>query len=443
MCPLPPPGEWDDLLRARMALLSARGLRPQLHLPAADLPRLGASEAAKDAAAAKRGGSMAGAREDSVLASDLPEHVLETLEVFVMPAAQVAAELEAADAADTAGSSSGSGGGRQQEQPAQRQDGEGEEERSGRRMALLTTLLRLLELKALEMEGEGGERGGRGSVQRLLAVGVRVEPTAGPGSMLAPWRDALHSSACLGSSTAAAPRCLLPAGIPVRPACRVQGTRRAIPPHCHVACRPAGTGPLEADERLLAQAGDVLPRNQKHALLYRMGQKVRLSAWHGGLRCALYSAAGPGGLTSCKVRGHPGEAPLARRTCRRWPAPTWCMPSGSWSRRWRTLLAFNGATADTCVGTWSGGSLESADCRLQKQPVAPCARFRPCFLCISYQHQPTGFILKLFANVLKIRKQGSLNFKQSAGQCRGAASQALDLHEAGLLALLYLWPAFR
>ncbi|KAL4425721.1 hypothetical protein ABPG75_009737 [Micractinium tetrahymenae] len=204
MCPLPPPGEWDELLHARLALLSARDLRPQLHLPAADLPRLGAVEAEKDAAAVKRGSSKAGGAasgraggsDASVLASDLPEHVLETLEVFVMPAAQVAAELEAADTAGAAGAAgSTSGGGSSSSKQQQQQQQGDEEERSGQRMALLTTLVRLLELKVLEMEGQ------------------------------------------------------------------------------------EGTGPLEADEQLLASAGDVLPRNQKHALLYRMGQKALARAY--------------------------------------------------------------------------------------------------------------------------------------------------------------------
>lgn len=36
----------------------------------------------------------------------------------------------------------------------------------------------------------------------------------------------------------------------------------------------AGTGPLESDQQLLAGARGVLPPNQLHALLYRMGQKA-------------------------------------------------------------------------------------------------------------------------------------------------------------------------
>lgn len=45
-------------------------------------------------------------------------------------------------------------------------------------------------------------------------------------------------------------------------------------PLCPPQHTAAGTGPLEADEQLLAAAGASLPRNQRHALLYRMGQKA-------------------------------------------------------------------------------------------------------------------------------------------------------------------------
>lgn len=43
--------------------------------------------------------------------------------------------------------------------------------------------------------------------------------------------------------------------------------------HAPLHFPPPGTGPLEDDERLLAAAGAQLPPNQRHALLYRMGQK--------------------------------------------------------------------------------------------------------------------------------------------------------------------------
>ncbi len=150
MCPLPPPAEWDELLQARLLLLQRRGLRPQLHLPAADLSRLGAGEDAKAATAKKAG---RGASSDEVLASDLPDQVLETLEVFVMEPAQVAAGLEALDAsAGGSASSSGSGSSAGSVAAGSRGGAKAEAEASGRRMALLTTLVRLLELKALEME---------------------------------------------------------------------------------------------------------------------------------------------------------------------------------------------------------------------------------------------------------------------------------------------------
>ena len=181
MCPLPPPAEWDAQLRARLALLAARGARPQLHLPAADLARLGGGQAAKAAKAARAGlaGSDAG-----VLASDLPEGVLETLEVFVMEPAELATALEAADGSGSGGSGSGgsgsgSGGGGAGGGAAS------ELEVAGRRMALLTTLVRLLELKALEMEGReegeapavlsffcGGWPGGWRALWIVVAVGT-------------------------------------------------------------------------------------------------------------------------------------------------------------------------------------------------------------------------------------------------------------------------------
>ncbi len=55
-------------------------------------------------------------------------------------------------------------------------------------------------------------------------------------------------------------------------------------PHLSKPCPPqpplpAGTGPLEADEQMLAAAGGSLPRNQRHALLYRMGQKALARAY--------------------------------------------------------------------------------------------------------------------------------------------------------------------
>ncbi|KAL4859907.1 Mannan endo-1 [Chlorella vulgaris] len=161
--PLPPPGEWDETLAARVELLQRRGLRPQLHLSAADLAASCATGSTKDGNAS----------------SPLPEGVMETLEVFVLSPQQLQQELQGASpgVADGASSSSSSS--------------EGLGSSSGRvpGMAVLTTLLRLLELKVAEMEG--------------------VED---------------------------------------------------------------GTGPLEQDEELL-KAASLLSRNQRHALIYRIGQK--------------------------------------------------------------------------------------------------------------------------------------------------------------------------
>ena len=62
-------------------------------------------------------------------------------------------------------------------------------------------------------------------------------------------------------------------------------TARLGSPSSHTCCSPphpcpaTGTGPLEADEQLLAAAGGSLPRNQRHALLYRMGQKALARAY--------------------------------------------------------------------------------------------------------------------------------------------------------------------
>jgi hypothetical protein len=125
--PLPPPGEWDETLAARVELLQRRGLRPQLHLSAADLAASCAT----------------GSTKDENASSPLPEGVMETLEVFMLSPQQLQQELQGASpgVADGASSSSSSS--------------EGLGSSSGRvpGMAVLTTLLRLLELKVAEMEG--------------------------------------------------------------------------------------------------------------------------------------------------------------------------------------------------------------------------------------------------------------------------------------------------
>jgi hypothetical protein len=53
----------------------------------------------------------------------------------------------------------------------------------------------------------------------------------------------------------------------------------AVIPLISSAAAPAGPGLLEHDEQLLGGAGGALSRNQRHALLYRIGQKQLARAY--------------------------------------------------------------------------------------------------------------------------------------------------------------------
>jgi len=162
-CPLPPPSEWDATLQARVELLRRRGLAPQLFLPAGQLKAEGGG---RQQGRPRRLLQVSGG---AVFDADLPEGVMETLEVFVMEPRTLAAELEAAYAsASDGGSSSGgsvSGGG---------QVGMSDVERSGLRMALMTTLVRLLELKVLELEGTESGSGPLQADLQLLHSGTQL-----------------------------------------------------------------------------------------------------------------------------------------------------------------------------------------------------------------------------------------------------------------------------
>ncbi|KAK9806362.1 hypothetical protein WJX72_011435 [[Myrmecia] bisecta] len=113
-CPLPPSDQWDRTLQARVELLQEKGLTPQLFLPTSAIEQTGGSNELH-----------------------LSEGAWQTLEAFVMEPQHLAAELQQADGPVTRAARS-------------------EVEESGLRMAALTTLVRLLEVKAVEMEGEGG-----------------------------------------------------------------------------------------------------------------------------------------------------------------------------------------------------------------------------------------------------------------------------------------------
>ncbi len=139
-CPLPPRSERGDETVARLQLLSERGLRPQLFLPAAHLAR------------AKAAGGAAPWRHDGS-GSVLPPEARRVLEVFVMDAEEVARQLDEGEAA--AGGSSSSGSSTSSRSSSGRAASSTElVERLGSEMALITTLVRLLELQVLELEGD-------------------------------------------------------------------------------------------------------------------------------------------------------------------------------------------------------------------------------------------------------------------------------------------------
>lgn len=160
-CPLPPAQEWDEALHARVELLRARGLMPQVFLPAQHLSEAAKLRRTRGRKRGRRPGDEIVTSGDAAVAElDLPEGVMETLEVFVMEKKDVVVELEAdggsgsaaGRAASTAGAHSMS-----------------EVESSGLRLALLTTLVRLLELKVHELESSESGTGGIEIDEKLLA----------------------------------------------------------------------------------------------------------------------------------------------------------------------------------------------------------------------------------------------------------------------------------
>ena len=143
-CPLPPPQEWDEALHARVELLRSRGLTPQVFLTAEHLSEAAKLRRARGRKRGRRPGDEIFNNGDGAVAElDLPQGVMETLEVFVMDKKDVEAELEVEEA-------SGSAAGRPPNVPGAHSMGEMES--SGLRLALLTALVRLLELKVRELE---------------------------------------------------------------------------------------------------------------------------------------------------------------------------------------------------------------------------------------------------------------------------------------------------
>ncbi|CAL8466595.1 g6131 [Coccomyxa elongata] len=137
-CPLLPMAEWNEVLKARVALLQRRGLSPQLFLHAAGIRGAQGIKGERGNAADR-------------LQQLMPEAAWGTLEVLVMEPRQLAQELEA-----------GAGPTSQQPSPPSTPV-----EAAGLRLAVMTTLVRLLEVKLAELEGEGGTGSLENDVQLL------------------------------------------------------------------------------------------------------------------------------------------------------------------------------------------------------------------------------------------------------------------------------------
>jgi hypothetical protein len=165
-CPLPPPAERDARLRARLELLAARGLAPQVFLPAAALPAEGAAARPLWRRLLRL---PAAPREGPVAEAELPPGVMATLEVFVMEPAAVAAELGSAAEAEAAGAGPASvpAATADAARAGRRDAAAAALARSGLRMALLTALARLLEAAVDEMEGSSS---GTGSLEADVAL---------------------------------------------------------------------------------------------------------------------------------------------------------------------------------------------------------------------------------------------------------------------------------
>ncbi len=162
-----PPGVegmvWDDDLRARVALLRARGLTPQVFLPA--IPAGGMK--------AGRGGARRVDLARPGAGLRLPDSVWETLEAFVLEPAAVASAR-----ADPDGSA-----------PARAS----ELDARGLRMAVLTTLTRLLEAAVVGLEGPGGSGPLEADVAALEAHAAGgLAPPGSPDLASSP-----HASACV------------------------------------------------------------------------------------------------------------------------------------------------------------------------------------------------------------------------------------------------------
>lgn len=170
-------------------------------------------------------------------------------------------------------------------------------------MAVLTTLVRLLELKVLAQEGEEGERGrgARGTHVLWVEWARRATEVHGGGGGCGGWGGGVRLEACVyvprdASIQEAQARPWNGAPAVSEPAergcahCMSMNEPHPVhapsigAPAAHPARCLAGTGSLEMDQQLLeaaskdgagsATGGSALSARERHALLYRMGQKA-------------------------------------------------------------------------------------------------------------------------------------------------------------------------
>lgn len=164
--PLPPMGEWDDVMHARMQLLQAYGLRPQCFLPHPDAV---ARRMAAVGQAPAAGGQQQQQEPPGLV---LPGDVLDALEVFVLNFQELSARSRALQDHMEGRREARAAGRAAAALPAQHSPSldlgalgsrtphmglpelRAHLHTMGLRMATLTTFIRLLEVKVLELESE-------------------------------------------------------------------------------------------------------------------------------------------------------------------------------------------------------------------------------------------------------------------------------------------------
>lgn len=167
--PLPPPAEWDAVLRSRVALLQRLGLSPQLFLTAEYLLEIEESRWKEHRRGRKKDTEPHGrhhSKSNIKIDIALPQDVAETLKVFVMDAGDVQRALIQ----------------HQEDALVAVKKREDAMEESGMRLAIATTLVRLLELKLEELENVEQGTGTLQHDENLLAQSRRQEKGSSKGA---------------------------------------------------------------------------------------------------------------------------------------------------------------------------------------------------------------------------------------------------------------------